>query len=373
MTTALAFGFFHHIEALGDYNFERLHIFLFNLVSGGSILLYYTEGKGRVSLQLRFFFIVALFFALAAFLEWYVVTLFVPLLLAVLVESIRVKRFGSLLPAALFTRREPITRKFHQSALLCLSLGLLISSFAILNSEFTHWFDLKRLTLDTFFLGYSFPVSLISLSVIFAMMKRHLPPPVPALKEFSFWSINLGVIIFFLFILCGLFLPQVFISFFLFLTVALILYIFWQEGTRLQQKSFLLSGILFLIVTSITGILYIFLEFSNYYEPEYSIPLIRLHAFTSLYGWNLSGLAVISRSSDFPIRLHSKNVLLLHWVTVLVLCPLGFFYPLPAIIAVVCYGRLLFILLFNEGVVDETMLGDGRQQRTKSLPVDSTE
>jgi hypothetical protein len=355
MTLALAFGFFHHLADPAKMNFERLHIFLFNLVIGGSVILYYTEGRSRVSMKVQAFFLLSLAFAAAAFFKCYTITLFLPLLLALIVESIRIDHFGSLLPKSLFTLTEPIPRKFHQAALVCLSLGLIISSFAILNSEFTHWFELRMLTLDTFFLGYSFPVSLISLSVIFTMMKNHLPYPAPLFKEFSFWAINLGVIIFFLFILCGWFLPQVFISLFLFFSVSLILYLFWREGTRLQQKAFLISGIFFLIITSITGIMYIFLEFSPYYEARYSIPLIRLHAFTALYGWNLSGLAVISRYQDFPIQLHSSQVILLHWVTVLLLCPLGYFYPSAAVVAVICYGILLFILFFQKGAVDQRM------------------
>ncbi|MCK9173997.1 MAG: hypothetical protein M0O96_01780 [Desulforhopalus sp.] len=355
MTLALAFGFFHHLVDPAKMNFERLHIFLFNLVSGGSIILYYTEGRRTASLRVQAFFLLSIVFAAAAFFQCYMLTLFLPLLLALIVESIRIDSFGSILPKALFTLTEPITRKFHQASLFCLSLGLIISSFAILNSEFTHWFDLRMLTLDTFFLGYSFPVSLISLSVIFSMMKNHLPFPGPLFKEFSFWAINLGVIIFFLFILCGWFLPQVFISLFLFFSVSLILYLFWKEGTRLQQKAFLISGIFFLIITSITGIMYIFLEFSPYYESRYAIPLIRLHAFTALYGWNLSGLAVISRYEDFPIQLHSSRVILLHWVTVLLLCPLGYFYPPVAVAAVVCYGILLSILFFKKGTVDQQM------------------
>jgi hypothetical protein len=81
-----------------------------------------------------------------------------------------------------------------------------------------------------------------------------------------------------------------------------------------------------------------------------------MHAFTALYGWNLSGLAVISRHGDFPIQLHSQKVILLHWLTVFILCPLGYFYPAAAILAVLCYGRLLFILFFNEGQVDSQVV-----------------
>ena len=165
--------------------------------------------------------------------------------------------------------------------------------------------------------------------------------------------INLGVIIFFLFILANWFIPQVAIAFILIPGGCLSSSI--STGTRefrLQQKAFLTSGILFLLITSITGILYILLAFSDSYNPQETLPLLRMHAFTALYGWNLSGLAVISRHGDFPIQLHSQNVILLHWLTVLILCPLGYFYPVAAILAVLCYGWLLFILLFNHGQID---------------------
>lgn len=88
----------------------------------------------------------------------------------------------------------------------------------------------------------------------------------------------------------------------LFATVALIFYLYWYEGMALQQKAFLTSGILFLLVTSITGIAYILLSFAAFYTPEHSVPLLRLHAFTALYGWNLSGLAVISATAISPLN-----------------------------------------------------------------------
>ncbi|BHH82283.1 hypothetical protein LA52FAK_05720 [Desulforhopalus sp. 52FAK] len=356
MITALTCGFLHHLISPAVMNFERLHIFLFNLVSGGTLLIYFTENTRRLSRKGYTFLFFALLFAFCAFMEWYGPTLIIPLILAVIIESVRVGHFGNCLPVALFTKKETTSRKFHQASLLCLSLGLVISTIAILNSEYTHWFTLEKLTLDTFFLGFSFPISLISMSVIFALMKNNSAPPSKFLKEISFWIINLGVIIFFLFILANWFLPQVFIATLLFITVSLVLYLYWQQGMRLQQKSFLTSGILFLVITSITGIMYIFLEFSDYYTPNFSLPLLRMHAFTALYGWNLSGLAVISRHGDFPIRLHSQKVIILHWVTVLILCPLGYFYPLPAVAAILCYGYLLYTLLFNHGQVDVGMV-----------------
>lgn len=352
MTTALTCGFLHHLVAPEEINFERLHIFLFNLVSGGTLLIYFTEDTRRLSGKGLTFLLLSICFAICAFLGFYIPTLLIPLILAGIIESVRTDHFGKYLPKALFTKTEPTARKFHQASLLCLSLGLIISSIAILNSEFTHWFTLEKLTLDTFFLGFSFPISLISMSVIFALMKNQLQPPGPLFKEISFWVINLGVIIFFLFILAGWFIPQVIIASTLFLAVSLVLYLYSHHGIKIQQKAFLTSGILFLVVTSISGILYILLAFSEDYDPVKTLPLLRMHAFTALYGWNLSGLAVISRHGDFPIRLHSNKVILLHWITVLFLCPLGYFYPLIAVVAVACYCWLLTILLFKDGQVD---------------------
>jgi hypothetical protein len=356
MTVALTCGFLHHLIAPERLNFERLHIFLFNLCSGGTLLIYFTENKRKLSRQGLIFFVLALLFAFCAFMHWYAPTLVIPLLCAIIIERVRVKHFGNCIPKQLFRKNEATSRKFHQASLLCLSLGLCISSVAILNSEYTRWFTLEKLKLDTFFLGFSFPVSLISMSVIFSLMKNQVTQPFVFLKEISFWIINLGVIIFFLFILANWFLPQVAVATLLFFTVALILFLYWRNGMKLQQKSFLTSGILFLLITSITGIIYIFLAFSNSYDPQKSLPLLRMHAFTALYGWNLSGLAVISRHGDFPIKLHSQKVILLHWLTVLVLCPLGYFYPLFAVMAVIGYSRLLYVLLFNHGAVDTDMI-----------------
>ncbi|KJR99116.1 MAG: hypothetical protein VR65_16875 [Desulfobulbaceae bacterium BRH_c16a] len=352
MTTAITCGFLHHLVPPSVMNFERLHIFLFNLCSGGTLLIYFTEQQKQVSVQAGSFLVLALAFAFCAFLGWYVAALIIPLLLAAIIEKVRIRRFGSCFPRALFSIGESTSKKFHQASLLCLSLGLIISSLAILNSEFGHWLTLEKLKLDTFFLGFSFPISLIAMSVIFGLMKNEVKPLIACLKELSFWIINLGVIVFFLFILASWFVPQAAIAVILFLAVVLILFLYWQQGIRLQQKAFLTSGILFLLITSITGILYILLAFSASYDPQASLPLLRMHSFTALYGWNLSGLAVISRHGDFPIQLHSQKVILIHWLTVCILCPLGYFHPFAAILAVLCYGRLLYILFFNQGQVE---------------------
>lgn len=356
MTIALSCGFMHHLVDPADLNFERLHIFLFNLCSGGTLLVYFTEEKKELSSLGKLFFGLSLLFAFTAFFHLYAITLVIPILLAIIVEKVRIAHFGSLLPVGLFSLNETVSRKFHQAALLCLSLGLFISSPVILNDVYTKWIILEKLKLDTFFLGFSFPLSLISMSVIFGLMKEERSLVISSLKESAFWTINLGVIIFFLFILAEVYLPQVAISVTLFLTVALILYLYYNEGRPLQQKTFLTSGILFLLFTSITGIVYIFLAFSDSYTPDRANPLLRLHSFTALYGWNLSGLAVISRHGDFPIKLHSSNVIILHWVTVAALCPLGYFYPIFSVAAVFAYVYLLRMLLFNDGLVDHPLV-----------------
>lgn len=356
MGTALACGFLHHIVPPEVLNFERLHIFLFNLCSGGTTLIYFTEDRPYLSRQACVFLALSLAFSICAFMQWYALTLVLPLLLAIIVERVRIAHFGSCIPRGLFSVRETVSRKFHQAALLCLSLGLIQSSLVVLNNVYTHWLLLDKLKLDTFFLGFSFPLSLISMSVIFALMNKEVSPITKFLQESAFWIINLGVILFFLFILAHLFLPQAGVAILLFVTVGLILDLFWRHGIGLQQKAFLTSGIMFLLITSITGIIYILLAFSPSYDPQQTLPLLRLHAFTALYGWNLSGMVVIIRRRDFPIRLHSQKVILLHWLTVLILCPLGYFFPFAAILAVLAYIRLLHVLLFNDGSIDRTFV-----------------
>jgi hypothetical protein len=370
MTIALSCGFLHHVIPPEHLNFERLHIFLFNLCSGGTLLIYFTEDRKELSKTGRIFFLLSICFALFSFKEWYIPTLILPLLLGAIVEKVRIEHFGSLIPFELFSAHVDVARKFHQAALLCLSLALFISSPVIFNDIYAHWFTLDKLKLDTFFLGFSFPISLISMSVIFSLMKKHEMQIATHIKEALFWTINLGVIIFFLFILAKWFVPQVMIATTLFVAVTLVLYLYYNQGIQLQQKAFLTSGILFLLITSISGIVYILFAFSEGYDPQRTLPLLRLHAFTALYGWNLSGLAVISRHGDFPIRLHSQKVIILHWVTVLVLCPLGYFIPFFAVIAVIFYFWLLQTLLFNHGTVDsrlisveDEMLAAGSQKR----------
>lgn len=350
MSTALFFGFLHLFVPDGEaYNFERLHIFLFNLCAGGTIILYFTEKQTDPSKKVILFSLLAISYAVLAFFRMYVPAMVISLVLAGIVEMIRIRKF-SLFPWNFF-RSVPVSEKFHQASLLCLSIGLVISCLVIWNNEYLKLFSYPKLQLDTFFLGFSFPLSLITMSVMFSFMKEDFRELTNLLKNMGFWIINLGVIIFFVFILFEKLGLQLAITIVLLGAVLMILWLFATLGIRLQQKSFLLSGLGFLIFTAITGILYIILEFfPEYYTPDTSKFLLKLHSFASLYGWNLSGLAVICRYEDFPIRLHSKGLILFHWLTVLILAPLGIYFHVFAFSAIICYTTFLYIIFSSKGI-----------------------
>ncbi len=317
MIIALVFGFINIYFPLENYSFERLHIFLFNLCTGGTILLYYTEAKTKMGGYVKLFFAGSLFYAFSAFLRIYPVTIIVSVLLIALVEKIRIEKF-SFFPILFFRPKEPVSKKFHEAALLCLSMGLVIATFVILNNGYFKLITMEKLTLNTFFLGFSFPLSLITLSVVFAMMENSETPATKILMELCFWTITLGVVIFFIFILFGRFIPQIFVTSLLFAAVVTVFFLYLRFADKVQQKLFLTSGIGFLIFTAITGILYIFMQMSKDYNPEKLKLLIDMHVFASLYGWNLCGLSVICRFNDFPIKMHSLTIIAIHWLTAIV-------------------------------------------------------
>jgi hypothetical protein len=152
-----------------------------------------------------------------------------------------------------------------------------------------------------------------------------------------------------LFIIFETLLPQVLVTSILFLTVIMIFMLYKNLGRRLQQKNFLTSGMIFLLVTAVTGMLYIFFQFMPDYTPDKYKWLLKVHAFASLYGWNLCGLSIMCRYNDFPIRLHSNGIILTHWVTVMILAPLGVYYRLFAVLATISYIGILYFILFSQG------------------------
>lgn len=358
MTLALFFGFLHLFITDGKaYNFERLHIFLFNLCSGGTIVLYFTEKKEHLTKKAFLFSMLAICYAVCAFYKFYFVSMFIALLLAGIVESVRIRRF-SVFPYDFFGQA-PVSEKFHQASLLCLSMGLVISSLVIANNEYLKIVSFPKLKLDTFFLGFSFPLSLITMSVMFSLMKDDVRNIIRILKDAGFWTVNLGVIIFFLFIMFERLDFQLVVTSILFCSVVMIFILFAKLGIKTQQKNFLTSGMVFLLFTAVTGILYIIFEFHPSYNPEKYKMLLRVHAFASLYGWNLSGLAVICRYDDFPIMLDSKWIIIIHWITVIILAPLGYYFRPFAVAAVVLYLLMLYLILFSKGSSGASMLNHG--------------
>lgn len=370
MSLALFFGFLNHfIPAKFPYNFERLHIFLFNLCSGGTIILFYSERLGFLSKRTIAFGLLSVIYALLAFLEIYPPAIIISLILAVIVESIRIRRY-SLFPVGFFKAREALAEKFNQASLLCLSVGLVISSLVILNNEYLHWVYYRKMTLNTFFLGFSFPVSLITFSVIFRLMKNQSTPLVRLLKEFGFWAINLGVITFFIFIIFEKLLPQLFVTLILLMSVIMVFLLYCRLGLVTQQKNFLTSGMGFLLYTAITGIIYIVLAFfPEFYTHQKADLLLRVHSFASLYGWNLSGLTIICRYNDFPLRLHSRGIILFHWITVILLAPLGKYYTLFAAATIICYVKILWTVFFNDGKAVQSYQQEVRTAKGSTRPV----
>ena len=66
MSLALMFGFLHAIWPEFPISFKRLHIFGFNLLTGGSLILYYTQAKGVFTKQVQAYFALSLAYALSA-------------------------------------------------------------------------------------------------------------------------------------------------------------------------------------------------------------------------------------------------------------------------------------------------------------------
>lgn len=351
MTAAFIFGY---LDYYFQMNFERLHIFLFNLTSGGFTILYLTGKNKAPSPGAVLFFIISIAYALFAFTGLYIPAAVTAVILALIVESFRQKKF-SFFPSVFFRRESSASVKFHHASLLCLVIGLLLSSFVILNDVYFHLFHFEKLTLDVFFLGFSFPVSLITMSIIFGIIEDRSDSRILTAEHLLFWFINAGVIIFFIFIIMKCFPGEVFISFFLFVTVLFIFAVFFKYGKKMQQKYFLVSGIYFLMATAVTGIIYIILKQAAYNEFIGKI-ILRMHAFYSLYGWNLTGMMVIIRWDDFPIALKTKKAIYFHWGVILILAPFAKFYPVLIIPAIAAYTSFLAVFFFSGNAVSSAAI-----------------
>jgi hypothetical protein len=332
-----------------SYQFQRLHIFLFNLVGGGTTLLWFTEGARQLSRRAALFMILALVFSLLAFLNQYALAIISAIALAVIVEGIRIRRYPWF-PGDLFRGTTPVAEKFHHAALLCLSIALVISSCVMLNNQYLHVFDFLNLLLDDFFLGFSFPFSLLTFAAMFALMREPENRAAHVMEESSFWIVTVGVVVFFVFIILGITAVEIAISLILLGDVLLLFYLFRKNSRDLEQDQFLTSGMAFLTFTGVTGILILLWGLTTPQSRSTGWNLLfQIHAYLALYGWNLSGLAVVIRFEEFPLRLHDLDIILLHWVTIALLAPLGSLFPVFALMALPAFVALVWIFLFSAG------------------------
>jgi len=345
MSLAFIFGACHIVWPECLISFKRLHIFLFNLLSGGVIILFHTERTEEFSKTTKIYFVVALLYALSASLSWYPLTIAFSIPLYLIIEKVRCSRFR-FLPFDFFQKNTPVHEKFNHASLLCLSTGVAMASIVILNNEYFHWFYFEKLKLDVFFLGYSFPISLITMSVMFSFMTQNKSPLTDILKEVSFWGVNLGVIIFFVFIVYEWLVAEIVISAVLSLAVMMIFFLFRHTAPKIQQRTFLLSGMLFLVCTGLTGLVYILRYFIPEMDKMASFFLV-LHTMVSLYGWNLSGLFIIIRWEDFPLQLNSNRFVFMHWAIAFVLGPLGIYNIFIYMIAILVYVTLLAMVFLS--------------------------
>jgi len=329
------------------FQFQRLHVFFFNLVSGGTILLYFTEGKSKLTRREWIFLSGSFMFSIAAFLNLYLIASVLSLFLAFIVESIRIRKF-SFFPSDFFESSVPLSGKFHHAAILCLSLGLLICTGVMLDNQIFHVLNLPYLILDDFYLGFSFPLSLATFAVIFSMTQDIRRSFLSVLGIASFWIVTLGVIIFFVFIILGLPIAEFLIAIVLLIDVLILYYIF-HESTwgGVEEKRFLTSGMVFLITTGVTGVLLVLWSIFAPKEVQGRNFLLQTHAYLSLYGWNLVGLTTLVHYRNFPQRLHGISIILLHWITVSLLAPLGYGFTIFAIAAIVLFVYLTRVLLFS--------------------------
>jgi len=341
MSGAFIFGF---LDLFIDRNFERLHIFLFNLTAGGFIILYHTECREKPSVKTWLFLLLSMAYALFAFTEFYPPAIVISLILALIVETYRQKYF-TILPKEFFLEKEKTSRKFHHAALLCLELALVFSSLVILNEVYLKVVELEKLKLDMFFLGFSFPVSLITFSLIFRIIEKRESEKSAVLNHLLFWGITSGVGIFFFFIIFKVFYGEIVSALFLFASVLIILTLFFRKGMNVQQKYFLVSGMLFLLISSVSGILYIAVTKMAALE-NFAIPVIRIHAFFSLYGWNLTGMLVIMRWRDFPIKTNTSAAIYTHWI-IIILAPITKYHREAALLTVPLYIAYISYFFFS--------------------------
>lgn len=192
------------------------------------------------------------------------------------------------------------------------------------------------MTIDIFFLGFSFPVSLLVMSRLFEQMQESVNSFMILIYNMLFWVINVGVIVFFIFILSGKIILQIAIALVLFFSVVIISMLFYKNANDDKMLFLSFLAMLFLILSAISGIAYIVLKsFFGNYPHLLSKYCLELHRYVSLYGWNQAGMMLVLQKGH-TTRL-SKTHLILHWCAVAIFAPLSLFHWSFAVIAFILY------------------------------------
>jgi hypothetical protein len=157
------------------------------------------------------------------------------------------------------------------------------------------------------------------------------------------------VVTFFVFIIFELRVAEIIISNALLAAVTMTFVIFARSTPGVQQKTVLSSGMAFLIVTGLTGVFYLFDSLVPVSEASYKFVLL-VHATVALYGWNLSGIFIVVRMDDFPLFKRPMFIVLLHWLSVFVLTPIGKYYGVMSLIALVAYVALVGLFFFSRSL-----------------------
>lgn len=347
MIVSFIMGFFQPDAIHQNFNAHRIHVFLFNLCSGGLLILRYSVPGGKKIVP-WLFLIISLIFTISAAMSQYHFAIASAVACAVIVEKVRFARFP-FLPLDFFRRDIPVSAKFHHAALLCLSIALFASAFSM--AALLCGIALPpKMTVDIFFLGFSFPVSLITMSLLFANIPNSHKKPESIINRFVFWAVNLGVIVFFVFILAERAYPQVIIAASLLVPVGFMFYRFITAYTRDGSFQIIFGGMIFLLISALSGIAYIMAKYLiTGTSPHIQKYILEFHRYASLYGWNQAGMLLLLGKTGFHLNRISPMAISLHWTAVLVFAPCAIFCRLWGLPASLLYMAFLAIVFRKSG------------------------